>query len=117
MKSITLFFGIFMLAACSFGQKRVTQEEFKKLMKDKNAQILDVRTANEVAQGKIQGSMNIDYFKSDFMAIANNKLDKNKPVLVYCAAGGRSASAAKDLKKAGFKKVFDLEGGYDNWKE
>ena len=117
MKSITLFFGIFMLAACSYGQKRVTQEEFKELIKDKNAQVLDVRTANEVAQGKIQGSMNIDYFKSDFMAIANKKLDKNKPVLVYCAAGGRSASAAKDLKKAGFKKVYDLEGGYDNWKE
>jgi rhodanese-related sulfurtransferase len=44
-------------------------------------------------------------------------LDKNKPVLVYCAAGGRSASAAKDLKKAGFKKVYDLEGGYDAWED
>ena len=86
-------------------------------MNDKNAQILDVRTANEVAQGKIQGSLNIDYFKADFMEIAKSKLDKNKPVLVYCAAGGRSASAAKDLKKAGFKSVYDLEGGYDNWNE
>lgn len=117
MKAITLFFGIFLLAACSYGQKRVSQEEFKKLMKDQNAQIVDVRTANEVAQGKIQGSINIDYFKSNFIEMASGKLDKNKPVLVYCAAGGRSASAAKDLKKAGFKKVFDLEGGYDNWKE
>ena len=117
MKAITLFFGIFILAACSYGQKRVSQEDFKKLMKDKNAQILDVRTANEVAQGKIQGSMNIDYFKAGFIETATTKLDKNKPVLVYCAAGGRSASAAKDLKKAGFKKVFDLEGGFDNWEE
>ena len=117
MKAITLFFGIFILSACSYGQKRVSQEEFKKLMKDKTAQILDVRTANEVAQGKIQGSMNIDYFKAGFIETAIGKLDKNKPVLVYCAAGGRSASAAKDLKKAGFKKVYDLEGGFDNWKE
>jgi rhodanese-related sulfurtransferase len=72
---------------------------------------------NEVAQGKINGSMNIDYFSPTFVATATKKLDKTKPVLVYCAAGGRSASAAKDLKKAGFKKVYDLEGGYDAWKE
>jgi rhodanese-related sulfurtransferase len=117
MKAFTLFISLFLLAACSYGQKRISQSEFKKLMKDKNAQILDVRTVNEVSQGKIQGSLNIDYFKADFMETAKNKLDKNKPVLVYCAAGGRSASAAKDLKKAGFKKVYDLEGGYDNWKE
>ncbi len=117
MKAITLFFVLFLIASCSYGQKRVSQEEFKKIMKDKNAQILDVRTANEVAQGKIQGSLNIDYFKTDFLETTKNKLDKNKPVLVYCAAGGRSASAAKDLKKAGFKTVYDLEGGYDNWKE
>jgi hypothetical protein len=86
-------------------------------MKDPSAQIVDVRTSKEVAQGKIQGSVNIDYFSPTFVASALNKLDKTKPVLVYCAAGGRSASAAKDLKKAGFKKVYDLEGGYDSWKD
>ena len=117
MKAITLFFVLFLLASCSYGQKRVSQEEFKNIMKDKSAQILDVRTANEVAQGKIQGSINIDYFKANFLETTKNKLDITKPVLVYCAAGGRSASAAKDLKKAGFKKVYDLEGGYANWKE
>jgi rhodanese-related sulfurtransferase len=117
MKTFTLIFTLLILSSCSYGQKRVSQSEFKKLMNDKNAQILDVRTANEVAQGKIQGSLNIDYFKADFMEIAKSKLDKNKPVLVYCAAGGRSATAAKDLKKAGFKSVYDLEGGYDNWNE
>ncbi|MEY4289324.1 MAG: hypothetical protein RLZZ30_1412 [Bacteroidota bacterium] len=105
------------LATVSCAQNRVSQAEFKKLMKDPTAQILDVRTANEVAQGKINGSMNIDYFSPTFVATASKKLDKTKPVLVYCAAGGRSASAAKDLKKAGFKKVYDLEGGYDAWKE
>jgi len=117
MKTFTLIFTLLILSSCSYGQKRVSQSEFKKLMNDKNSQILDVRTANEVAQGKIQGSLNIDYFKADFMEIAKSKLDKNKPILVYCAAGGRSASAAKDLKKAGFKSVYDLEGGYDNWNE
>jgi rhodanese-related sulfurtransferase len=105
------------LSVVSCAQNRVSQTEFKKLMKDPSAQIVDVRTANEVAQGKINGSMNIDYFSPTFVATAQKKLDKTKPVLVYCAAGGRSASAAKDLKKAGFKKVYDLEGGYDAWKD
>ena len=105
------------ISAVSCAQNRVSQTEFKKLMKDPSAQIVDVRTANEVAQGKINGSMNIDYFSPTFVSTAQKKLDKTKPVLVYCAAGGRSASAAKDLKKAGFKKVYDLEGGFDAWKE
>ena len=105
------------LSAVSCAQNRVSQLEFKKLMKDPSAQIVDVRTSKEVAQGKIQGSVNIDYFSPTFVASALKNLDKTKPVLVYCAAGGRSASAAKDLKKAGFKKVYDLEGGYDSWKD
>lgn len=105
------------LTSISCAQNRVSQAEFKKLMKDPAAQIVDVRTSKEVAEGKISGSMNIDYFSPTFITMAEKKLDKTKPVLVYCAAGGRSASAAKDLKKAGFKKVYDLEGGYDAWKE
>jgi rhodanese-related sulfurtransferase len=105
------------LATVSCAQNRVSQTEFKKLMKDPSAQIVDVRTSKEVAEGKITGSINLDYFSSTFVTSATNKLDKTKPVLVYCAAGGRSASAAKDLKKAGFKKVYDLEGGYDAWRE
>ena len=105
------------LSAVSCAQNRVSQTEFKKLMKDPSAQIVDVRTSKEVAEGKIAGSTNIDYFSASFIATAQKKLDKNKPVLVYCAAGGRSASAVKDLKKAGFKKVYDLEGGYDSWKD
>lgn len=105
------------LSTVSCAQNRLSQTEFKKLMKDPSAQIVDVRTSKEVAEGKISGSINLDYFSPTFVASATKKLDKTKPVLVYCAAGGRSASAAKDLKKAGFKKVYDLEGGYDAWKE
>jgi len=44
-------------------------------------------------------------------------LDKNKPVYVYCAVGGRSATAAKILSDMGFTEVYDLEGGIINWEE
>lgn len=114
---IFLAFILVGLSTVSCAQKRVSQEEFKQLMKSPGAQILDVRTAQEVAEGKISGSLHVDYFSTSFVSTVQKKLDKSKPVLVYCAAGGRSASAAKDLKKAGFKHVYDLEGGYDNWKE
>ena len=45
----------------------------------------------------------------------NKQLDKNQPIIVYCAAGGRSAKASQMLKKNGFKVIYDLSGGYDNW--
>ena len=116
MKKIFLLFALIFIGFTSKAQKRLSNEEFKTMMKEKGAQILDVRTAKEVAEGKIEGSINIDYFSPKFLENAS-KLDKSKPVLIYCAAGGRSLSAAKDLKKAGFKKVYDLLNGYDGWKE
>ena len=43
------------------------------------------------------------------------KLDKSKPVVLYCKGGGRSAKCAKKLKDAGFEKIYDLEGGLSKW--
>lgn len=116
MQKILLVLALIFTGFTVNAQKRLSNDEFKSMMKDKNAQILDVRTAKEVAEGKIEGSVNIDYFSPKFLE-NSSKLDKSKPVLIYCAAGGRSLSAAKDLKKAGFKKVYDLKNGYDGWKE
>lgn len=110
--SISFLFMLFNTSA----QKVVDQATFKTLMQKEGAQLIDVRTANEYAQGKISNAVNIDYFSSNFSELIS-KLDKNKFTLVYCAAGGRSASAAKEFKKLGFKKVYDLKGGYDHWKE
>ena len=44
-----------------------------------------------------------------------SKLDKNKPVLLYCAMGGRSSKASKVFKSQGFKKIYDLKGGFLSW--
>ncbi len=92
----------------------VDAKTFKSKLTDEGVQIIDVRTPNEYAQGNIKGSINIDYFGNDFQAKLN-KLDKTKPVLVYCAVGGRSGKAAKQMKKMGFMVVYDLRGGYNNW--
>ena len=122
----TLFFAstLIFVAACSsfsnnaFGQvinKKVEKAEFSKLMKKSGVQLIDVRTSREFSNGFIAGAKNVDY-NGDSFEKQMKKLDKNKPVLVYCAAGGRSENAAELLKEWGFKEVYDLIGGYNGWK-
>jgi len=81
-----------------------------------DALVLDVRTKQEVDQGIITGAVNIDFLQQDF-AERISELDKNKTILVYCKVGGRSGKAADLLVGKGFKHVYNLEGGYDLWKE
>lgn len=96
--------------------KVVSQSEFKTLMSKKGAQLIDVRTPEEYKGGYIDNAKNIDFNSSDFKA-KMAKLDKTKPVLIYCAAGGRSGKTASMLKEMGFKEVYDLQGGYSAWKK
>lgn len=86
----------------------------QKLHELKNVQLVDVRTPEEYQSGFIKGAVNINLNAADFSSNIE-KLDKEKPVMVYCKGGGRSAKAAAQLKKAGFKNVYDLEGGIMAW--
>ena len=54
-------------------------------------------------------------YNDDDFASQVEKLDKTKPVFVYCKRGGRSASAAEILKEKGFTKVYNLDGGITAW--
>ena len=85
------------------------------LQQDPTVQLLDVRTPEEFKSGYIAGAKNLNFYDDDF-AQQIAKLDKTKPVMVYCAKGGRSASAAEQLNQAGFSKVYDLTGGMYAWK-
>ncbi len=81
-----------------------------------NAQLVDVRTAEEYQAGHIANAINIDVKKSTFIHIADSLLDKQRPVAVYCKGGVRSRQAAKLLLEHGFM-VYNLQDGYDGWKE
>lgn len=94
--------------------KNVNAAEFAKLIASKAGIILDVRTPQEVKKGAITNSVNIDFFADDFAAQIT-KLDKNKPIYVYCASGGRSGEAMEMMSKIGFKTIYNLEGGYSAW--
>ena len=121
MKRFLLIF-ILVFASCLSGCrndsddqiKLVTAEEMISLMELEGVQLVDVRTAKERVDGFIESSQNIDFnsptFDDDIL-----KLDKNKPVILYCRSGKRSAKCAEKLKDAGFVKIYDLKGGITQW--
>ncbi|MCC6463277.1 MAG: rhodanese-like domain-containing protein [Saprospiraceae bacterium] len=85
-------------------------------LKDPSIQLVDVRTPAEWQQtGVIEGARKMNYNSPDFQQQVA-QLDKTKPVIVYCAAGGRSPKAAKLLLKMGFQNVYDYAGGMNDWK-
>ncbi len=94
--------------------KDVEPEEFKNLLESKGGLLLDVRTPEEVAEGTIEGSKNIDFYKPTFKEEIS-KLDKNSPVFVFCRSGGRSGKTMNMMKDLGFKEVYNLKGGYSAW--
>ena len=89
---------------------------FMKAIDGGNLVLLDVRTPEEYAGGFIEGARNLDYFGSDFEKELA-KFNKEIPVYVYCASGGRSEAAAEDLIKKSLKKVYNLAGGIEAWQD
>lgn len=94
----------------------VAPAAFEKKMASQKGQVIDVRTPKEYQSGYIAGAVNLHVYDKDFEQRVD-KLDKNKPVYVYCKAGGRSAEATEILKNKGFKTIVELDGGMDAWKE
>jgi len=92
------------------------------LIADENALVVDVRDAAEVqASGKVKGALNISRGMLEFRADAstpshNTELRTDRPVILYCASGGRSALSGKVLKDMGYEKVYNL-GGFKDWAE
>jgi rhodanese-related sulfurtransferase len=78
--------------------------------------VVDVRTPAEYNDGHIEGAQLINWNDSQFENQIN-QLDKSKPIVVYCAVGGRSGKAYARLKTLGFKEVFDMKGGFDAWRK
>ena len=121
MKRLTLllFISVLLFQGCAEPKQTeievISAEEMNEITNIESVQLVDVRTQEEFKSGHINNAQNIDYYADDFeMQIA--KLDKTKPVLVYCNKGGRSAKCASKMKEAGFVKVYDLEGGIAKWK-
>ena len=88
---------------------------FNKAIQKDSIQLVDVRTPKEYQAGFIKNAINIDFFDRENFVTQFEKLDKEKPVYIYCRSGNRSQKAAARLDSIGFKKIIDLKGGYMNW--
>lgn len=98
------------------GTTHVDANAAAKLIKEGNVIVLDVRTADEYAEGHIAGAKNIDFTENDFEQKAG-ALDRKKPYLVHCAVGGRSTSSLEVFKKLGFQSIYHLDGGFKAWQK
>ena len=95
--------------------KNINNEELENIIKNnKNALILDVRTVGEFRGGHIPNAKNIPIQELNSQ-LSNLNASKDDNIIVYCASGGRSSSAANILSKNGFSKVYNL-GGIGNYK-
>lgn len=109
-----------MMEAANKAVPRVTHEEADALIARNGALVVDVREAAEVlASGKVAGAVNVSRGMLEFRADPQSpyydpRFDRSKPVIVYCASGGRSALSGKTLKDMGYEKVFNL-GGFKDW--
>ena len=119
--AMIIMVGFLILPSCSNAQKEegtiakdVDVTEFKKLIENSEGLLLDVRTAGEINQGYIENDTKIDFRSSSFESEIE-KLDKDKPVYVYCASGGRSGKTMAMMNKNGFKEVYNLKGGFGAW--
>ena len=99
--------------------KTITPEEAMKLNSENKCNLIDIRDGVELEKlGAIENSFHIPRGLLEFSIhpesayVQNNQIDLNKETVLFCAAGGRSALAAKTLQEMGFKNVSHVEGGF-----
>lgn len=110
-----------MLAAANAEVPRISADDARRMVAEENAVIIDVRDPAELAaSGKIPGSVNIPRGMLEFRADAASQyhdanLSADRPVILHCASGGRSALSGATLKQMGFEKVYNLGGFKPDW--
>jgi rhodanese-related sulfurtransferase len=109
-----------MLAAANAVVQKISPDEARRLVAEKNALVVDVRDGAEVqASGKVKGAVNVSRGMLDFRADPDSPYHdkafaKDRPVILYCASGGRAALGGKLLKDFGYGEVYNL-GGFKDW--
>jgi rhodanese-related sulfurtransferase len=92
----------------------ISTKELKLLLEKGEIQLVDVRTPEEIKGGAIKTALFVNYFDVGFEKVVTAKLNKLRPVYLYCRSGARSTKAGKILKKKGFE-VVNVLGGYQQW--
>lgn len=108
-----------MLEAANTAVPKISPTQAKEMI-ESGALVVDVRDGAEVAaSGKVTGAVHVSRGMLEFRADPDlpshdKNFAKDRPVILYCASGGRSSLAGKMLKDLGYEKVFNL-GGFKDW--
>jgi rhodanese-related sulfurtransferase len=115
-KVIALIGSVLLLAGCSSSSGAIDLgvSEFSAKAAEAAVITVDVRTPGEFMTGHIQGAQNIDFESGSFESQIET-LDKNGTYAVYCRSGNRSGQAVKVMQDAGFKNIYNLNGGVIDW--
>ncbi|MBR4265843.1 MAG: rhodanese-like domain-containing protein [Bacteroidales bacterium] len=99
--------------------KTISAPEFLDLIGgSQNVILIDVRTPEEFVEGHIPAANNLDVKSQDFKnRLLENYKDKKKVYALYCRSGHRSKLAAQILVDNGYTEVYEMEGGFNAWKE
>jgi rhodanese-related sulfurtransferase len=92
----------------------VSSLQATQLINQDKAVVMDVRPANEFAQGHVPGAMNVPLSELPLKIGQLNKY-QSKTVILVCASGMQSRKARSQLKKIGFNEVYVLNGGFTEW--
>lgn len=116
---VLIVIGLMMYTSCQSkggheGFKNVDVATFDSMSSGEDVLIIDVRTPDETAHGKVPNAIEIDV-KSDDFAEKIAALPKDKTYLVYCRSGRRSTKACGIMKEHGIEQLVNLEGGYIAW--
>lgn len=111
----TMIFSSFFSCQKPEGVESVSAEAFAQIIANDTTIIrLDVRTAEEYAEGHIEGSINIDVLSPDFEQKALAQLPKDKKIALYCRSGNRSKQAMRILANNGYN-IVELNTGVLGW--
>jgi rhodanese-related sulfurtransferase len=108
-----------LMSDASAAVPRISVDEARRLLAKENALLVDVRDGTELAKtGKLKGATHVSRGMIEFRADADTpshdpQFRKDRPIVLYCASGGRSALAGKVLKDMGYTKVHNLGGFKD----
>ena len=100
----------------STGGPRLPPAQATQLINREDAVVSDVREANEYGTGHVLGAKNVPVARME-TAGAEFVKKKDRPVIVYCDSGDRSAKALAALKKQGFTRAANLSGGIKAWQD
>ncbi|AYH42802.1 rhodanese-like domain-containing protein [Azoarcus sp. DN11] len=107
---------LFDFARSQGDKSQLSPVEATLLINREDAQVLDIREQSEFAGGHIPNARHVPLGELERRSGDLEKF-KDRPIILCCATGNRSAAALATLRKAGFEKLFNLRGGIAEWEK